>query len=76
MAGIKSIISSRDTDGTIDNDDIWLIKQLDACLENPKHHSSKDSTGTFYASSLGNPCDRFLFLHYNTYFNFLHTKSN
>ena len=67
MAGIKSIISSRGGDSSDDNgnDGAWLTKQIDLHLENPIFENRKDSKGVFYASGLGNTCDRALFLLYH-----------
>jgi len=41
--------------------DLWLSKELNS-LVSPSNNNSKN---VFYASSIGNPCDRFLYLQYN-----------
>ena len=39
-----------------------LVKQLDKQLAHPQKSTSK---GKFFVSAVGNPCDRYLWLHYN-----------
>ena len=46
----------------------WFDDNLDRVLYTPFSNSDKKSRSlknVFYASSLGNPCDRYLYLHYN-----------
>ena len=63
MPGIANILSShlhRD-DGT--QSGLWLVKSIDnALLEN---NDDRHSSEVFHPSSLGNPCDRYLYLHYH-----------
>jgi len=58
MAGIKQIIESVTPQFTSDR---WLLKHLDTYLNNT---SSSHRANVFYPSSLGNTCDRFLYLAY------------
>lgn len=75
MAGIEKIQKTRKprVDKKTQADDIelftgvderWLLKALDDHLEKDASEPGRPRGGVFYASSLGNPCDRFLFLHY------------
>ena len=66
MAGIKQIHKkSRQIDldslflGTQDE---WLLKTLDTHLTSTQFSQRPE---VFYPSTLGNPCDRYLWLHYN-----------
>ena len=67
MAGIKGIqlrhpsrIIRGNTKVREDNRDIWLEQYLDGLLS----PGITNLGGSFHPSSLGNPCDRFLYLHY------------
>ena len=59
MAGIKQIRKQ----SVVSNDHIfndrWLVKQLETTMVAP---GRSPTAGVFYPSSLGNPCDRYLYL--------------
>ena len=59
MAGVKQIVGQRDG---LNIQDKWLLKTLDKHLTGEQRSSR---VGVFYPSSLGSPCDRYL---YNCYF--------
>ena len=59
MAGVKQIVGQR---GELNIQDKWLLKTLDKHLTGSKLPAR---TGGFYPSSLGSPCDRFLYNSYN-----------
>tara|TARA_Y100000310_G_scaffold345435_1_gene464996 strand:- start:6076 stop:6735 length:660 start_codon:yes stop_codon:yes gene_type:complete len=59
MAGLKQIVGERVERNVQDK---WLLKALDTYLTSSQRPAR---TGVFYPSSLGSPCDRFL---YNSYF--------
>ena len=61
MAGIKQIRPNPRTT-TIAKQDIWLTDILDEYLAGTMSAPRK---GVFYPSSLGNPCDRYLWLAYH-----------
>ena len=74
MSGIIRIISSQttkqqNTNEKVKNSDLsgyWFSKQLDNFIEGHKDDDRRQvSKDVFYASCLGNPCDRYLYLHYN-----------
>lgn len=54
MPGIRRIL---------DESSHWLVRSIDNYLENSP--LSDPRGGSFHASSLGNPCNRFLYLHYH-----------
>tara|TARA_R110002020_G_scaffold12392_3_gene45399 strand:+ start:104 stop:787 length:684 start_codon:yes stop_codon:yes gene_type:complete len=62
MSGIKQIRKQ----SVVSNDHIfndrWLVKQLETTMVAP---GRSPTAGVFYPSSLGNPCDRYLYLAYN-----------
>ena len=62
MSGIKQIRSQSLGMGEFISNDKWLIKQLESTMV-PAGRPPR--AGVFYPSSLGNPCDRFLYLAYN-----------
>ena len=59
MAGVKQIVVQR---GELNIQDKWLLKTLDKHLTGSQRPAR---TGVFYPSSLGSPCDRFLYNSYN-----------
>jgi len=65
MAGLKQIVGER---GDRNVQDKWLLKALDTHLTGSQRPAR---TGVFYPSSLGSPCDRFL---YNSYFGLVHEQ--
>ena len=62
MSGIKQIRSQSLGIGEFVSKDKWLIKQLEGSMV-PEGRPPR--AGVFYPSSLGNPCDRYLYLSYN-----------
>ena len=58
MAGVKQIVGEREDRNVQDK---WLLKALDTYLTGSQRPAR---SGVFYPSSLGSPCDRFL---YNSY---------
>jgi len=62
MSGIKQIRSQSLGIGEFVSKDKWLIKQLEGTMVS---EGRPPRAGVFYPSSLGNPCDRYLYLSYN-----------
>jgi hypothetical protein len=61
MAGIKQIRTISLGGGKFVSNDRWLIKQLESTMVS---EGRPPRAGVFYPSSLGNPCDRYLYLSY------------
>ena len=59
MAGLKQIVGER---GDRNVQDKWLLKAIDTHLTGSQRPAR---VGVFYPSSLGSPCDRFLYNSYN-----------
>ena len=59
MAGLKQIVGEREDRNIQDK---WLLKALDTHLTSSQRPAR---VGVFYPSSLGSPCDRFLYNSYN-----------
>ena len=69
MAGIQQVKQNRKQPASVALDELllgeqdeWLLKSLNTHLESTQH---PQRSGVFYPSSLGNPCNRFLYLAYN-----------
>jgi len=62
MSGIKQIRSQSLGIREFVSKDKWLIKQLEGTMVS---EGRPPRAGVFYPSSLGNPCDRYLYLSYN-----------
>ena len=62
MAGIKQIRTQSVASNEHVFNDRWLVKQLETTMVAP---GRSPTAGVFYPSSLGNPCDRYLYLAYN-----------
>jgi hypothetical protein len=64
IAQINKTISSELPEGSTVQGERWLTKMLGDFLEQPER-PRKGSGKAFHASQIGNPCDRFLYLHYH-----------
>jgi len=62
MSGVRQLIKKKPKITTAINQDEWLLSEMESFLG---HTSQKKREGVFYPSSLGNPCDRFLYLSYH-----------
>ena len=62
MSGVRQLIKKKPKPTVAINQDEWLLSELDSTL---RHTSRRTNKGVFYPSSLGNPCDRFLYLAYH-----------
>ena len=62
MPGVRQLRHVTPKPTTAINQDEWLLKSIDTHLEKT---TRRTNVGVFYPSSLGNPCDRFLYLAYN-----------
>lgn len=66
MSGIERIIHNHQDTIQSELESSWIIKSIDTSVIHTQssrwHHSDKK---TFHASSLGNTCDRYLYLQYN-----------
>ena len=62
MSGVRQLIKKKPKPTVAINQDEWLLSEIDSFLG---HTSHRTNIGVFYPSSLGNPCDRFLYMAYN-----------
>ena len=62
MSGVRQLIKKKPKPTVAINQDEWLLSEIDSFLGHTSHRTNK---GVFYPSSLGNPCDRFLYMAYN-----------
>ena len=62
MSGIKQIRKQSVASNEHVFNDRWLVKQLETTMVS---EGRPPRAGVFYPSSLGNPCDRYLYLSYN-----------
>lgn len=62
MSGVRQLAVKKPKSTVAINQDEWLISEIDSFLGHTSHRTNKE---VFYPSSLGNTCDRFLYLAYN-----------
>ena len=64
MPGIEGILSKR-SGSKEGQSGLWLVKSIDNALLESREDRHSNNKEIFHPSSLGNPCDRYLYLHYH-----------